>query len=78
MAWYEHSTDHGIWRIEQSDDGLWRVHFDDAELGPDYGAKTPERALQELLDGHTLSPPTGPLVSDAALPEDLDDWLACS
>ena len=60
----------GRFRIKLRSDGRWEAMFEDEGLGS-YNA--PERALDDLANGHTYTPSCGD-ATEFGLPDDISDW----
>ena len=55
-----------IYRNEQ-----WHPMFEGETLG---GYHSPQHALDDLVGGHTFSPPGEHDTSELGLPDEIDDW----
>lgn len=70
LGYWEYRTDSGAFRVVPSF-GRYRATYEGRNLG---SFPTPQMAVDELVSGRTLSPPTGVDASKCGLPADLRDW----
>lgn len=70
MRGFAYRTRRGVVSIEVRG-GRWHACFDSESLGSYVSAM---QALDDLLGGHTFSPPGGVDTSTLGLPDDLSEW----
>ena len=68
---YAHTTRIGTFYLARDDEKGWQIEFDAERVG---GYCTAEKALDDVVGGHTWSLAHGVDTSTLGLPDELADW----